>query len=45
MADFLLEGMAAGDPRRIANVEAGDLELYRHDRTYVEFTGRSSKLR
>jgi hypothetical protein len=36
MADFLLEGMAAGDPRRIANVETGHLELYRHDRTYVE---------
>jgi hypothetical protein len=36
MADFLLEGMAAGDPRRIANVEAGHLELYQHDRKYVE---------
>jgi hypothetical protein len=36
MIDFLLEGMAAGDPRRLANVEAGHLELYQHDCRYVE---------
>ena len=36
MVDFLLEGAAIGDPRRIANIEAGHLTVYRHDHEYVQ---------
>jgi len=36
MAKFLLEGEAVGDPRRIANIEAGHLAVYQHDHLYVE---------
>lgn len=36
MADFLLEGQALGDERRIANIEAGHLAIYQNDVAYVE---------
>ena len=36
MVDFLLEGQRIGDVRRIANIEAGHLDVYRHDLAYVE---------
>ena len=36
MVDFLLEGQAVGDTRRIANIEAGHLAIYQHDLAYVE---------
>ena len=35
MVDFLLEGQARGDARRIANIEAGHLRVYQHDLAYV----------
>lgn len=35
MVDFLLEGQALGDARRIANIEAGHLRVYQHDLAYV----------
>jgi len=36
MVDFLIEGQALGDARRIANIEAGHLAVYQHDLAYVE---------
>jgi len=36
MVDFLLEGQALGDARRIANIEAGHLSVYQHDLAYVK---------
>ncbi|GAB4130463.1 MAG: aminoglycoside phosphotransferase family protein [Roseiflexaceae bacterium] len=36
MIDMLLEGQARGDERCIANIAAGHLALYQHDRAYVE---------
>lgn len=36
MADFLLEGVAARDARRMAAVDAGHLRIYQRDRVYVE---------
>lgn len=36
MVDFLLEGKALGDPRRIANIAAGHLGVYQRDLAYVE---------
>lgn len=36
MVEFLLEGQRVGDVRRIANIEAGHLAVYRHDLAYVE---------
>lgn len=36
MVDFLLEGVAVCDAPRIANIEAGHLAVYQHDRAYVE---------
>ena len=36
MVDFLLEGQRVGDPRRIANIEAGHLVVYQQDLAYVE---------
>lgn len=36
MVDFLSEGQAVGDARRIANIEAGHLALYQHDLAYIE---------
>ncbi|HEY0818111.1 MAG TPA: phosphotransferase [Rhizobacter sp.] len=36
MADHLLEGLALGDARRIASVEAGHLQVYQRDVVYVE---------
>lgn len=36
LVDFLLDGQAAGDARRIANIAAGHLAIYQHDRAYIE---------
>jgi aminoglycoside phosphotransferase (APT) family kinase protein len=36
MVDFLLEGQALGDARRIANIKAGHLRVYQHDLAYVK---------
>ncbi|MCB0202443.1 MAG: aminoglycoside phosphotransferase family protein [Anaerolineae bacterium] len=36
MIDFLLEGVTVRDPRRLTNIEAGHLVVYRHDRWYVD---------
>lgn len=36
MVDFLLEGQRIGDPRRIANIEAGHLAVYQQDLAYVK---------
>jgi aminoglycoside phosphotransferase (APT) family kinase protein len=36
MVDFLLDGQAAGDTRRIANIAAGHLAVYQHDLAYIE---------
>jgi hypothetical protein len=35
MVDFLLEGAAVGDARRIANINAGHLEIYQNDRAHL----------
>lgn len=35
MVDFLLEGAAIGDARRIANIHAGHLQIYQTDRAYL----------
>lgn len=36
MIDFLLEGQALGDTRRIANIDAGHLIVYQHDLAYTQ---------
>ena len=36
MADFLRQGAAKGDPRMLANIEAGHLAIYLTDSAYVE---------
>ncbi len=35
MVDFLLEGAAVGDARRIANINAGHMKIYQNDRAHL----------